>query len=322
MSGLHSQAQVLHLSLQSTANSLSEKLELFRDNLQREREGFLADLSDVEEWLGEVYSALRREPTRGRVPSFPPGEVHTLKEEYSEEGVTATAASEPSSEELTLLEEVKREDGGFVVSLGIHRDVSISGSSFGSDLLDLGAGPDVMDTSVDVELEDEEYQKQVMERVMSGSDNSSPSPSPSPLERPTPLNTSGESRSDPFDDPVDPVGEQWAESMEDEEEEETDFQTETASVSSGSTLREGPDRSPDPRRAAAEFSEEEVNTEGVKDSGESEEEEGGGDEEGGEERRGMSLADELGELGIELEQEVGDKGVKSDEDPESEESGG
>ena len=308
MSSLHSQAQMLHLTLQSTADTLTSKLDVFRDNLQQERERFLTDLGDIEQWLSDVYGVLSREPRRDDIISYTPREVRDLQEEYSEEGVN-------TAQVLTLSEQVKL--GDELIGGGIHREVSISGSSLGSDLIDLGAGLESLETSVDVDIEDDEYEKQVMERVLSGSDGS-PSPSPSPLERPAQIDTSGESyddRSGPFDDQVDPVGEQWAESMDDGE--ETDFQTETASISSGSTLREAPDRSPDPKRVNTELSEEEVNSEEVKTSI-------GSDEERDEEREkvGMSLADELGELGIELEQEISEKGVKSEDEPESEESGG
>ena len=289
---LRSHAQMLHLDLQSTSASLSGKLSLFEDNLQSERERFLDELSDVEQWLSNVYDVLRREPVRDHVTSYTTDEVRELQEEYSEEGVNVGGGG------LTLLEQVELGEGA--ETYGVHREVSISGSSLGSDLLDVAVGQEILDTSVDVELEDEEYEKRVLERVLS--------PSPVAEGDDDPIGNP----SDPFDDPDNPVGEQWAESMEEEEEEEGTDQAETGSVSSVSTLREDPNKSPDTRFAAAEFSEEEVNP---GDVGE------GVTSEVGEEVRGKSLADELGELGIELEEEISDKGVKTEEEEEADGGG-
>ena len=293
---------MLHLNLQSTSEALAIKLDLFTDNLQQEKERFLDELVDVEKWLTEVYDVLTRDPNRDQEISYSIEEVYGLQEEYSEEGVNIGG----SGGGLNLLEQVKQEEG-VEESLSVHREVSISGSSLGSELLEM-VEPEALESSVDVDLEDEEYEKQVLEQVLSDS-----SPSPSPLDTP---NTSTEQigeLADPFGDPVDPVGQQWAESME-EEGEETDFQTETESISSESTLKEAPNRSPDSKRTAAEFSEEEVNPEEVK--GQVEEEEKKGIE------RQKSLADELGELGLELEEEIGEKEVKSEEEQESEEESG
>ena len=222
--GLHSQAEMLHLKLQSVSEALENKLRQFEDNLQQERERFLSELGDVEQWLTEVYSALEREPLR-HVTSYTPEEVCTLQEEYSDDGTTGG---------LTLSEQVKIDPDGMTGAEGeefsVHREVSISGSSLGSDLLDLGVEPEVLDASVNVELEDDEYKKQVLERVFSPS----PSPSPSPLDQPAPCESS-------VDPSGDPVGGQWAESME-EEEEEMDYQTETASVSSRQYVTRGPEQ--------------------------------------------------------------------------------
>ena len=289
---LRSHAQMLHLDLQSTSACLSGKLSLFEDNLQSERERFLDELSDVEQWLNNVYDVLRREPVRDHVTSYTTEEVRELQEEYSGEGVNVGGGG------LAFLEQVELGEGA--ETYGVHREVSISGSSLGSDLLDVAVGQEILDTSVDVELEDEEYEKRVLERVLS--------PSPVAEGDDDPIGNP----SDPFDDPDNPVGEQWAESMEEEEEEEGTDQAETGSVSSVSTLREDPNKSPDTRFAAAEFSEEEVNPGEVGE---------GVTSEVGEEVRGKSLADELGELGIELEEEISDKGVKTEEEAEADGGG-
>ena len=289
---------MLHLNLQSTSESLTNKLDLFEDNLQQEKERFLDELADVEKWLLEVNEVLTKEPSRDHDISYSVEDVRGLQEEYREEGFSV---------ELTLSEQVKTGEG-VEESLSVHREVRISGSSCGSELFEI-VEPEILESSVDVELEDEEYEKQVLERVLS---DSSPSPSPSPLERPDTSDENIGQPSDPFGDPVDPVGQQWAESME-EEGEDTDVQTETASISSGSTLREGAYRSPDSKRVSAEFSEEEVNPET-------------GEEEKEQEERGFvrqkSLADELEELGVELEDDISEQGVKSEEEQESEEESG
>ena len=304
---------MLHLQLQGTADELSLKLAVFDKQLLQERERFLQDLGEVEKWLSEVYSVMEREPNRGHVISYTAEEVRTLQEEYSDDGVNIgdTVGG------VTLSEQVKSSDGTDGVAadwLGVQREVSISGSSLGSDILELGAKPEELDASVDVELDDDEYQKQVMQQVLSGSS----SPSPTHLEQASQYDTPVDPYDDavdPFDDSVDPVGEQWVESME----EETDFQTETASVSSGSTLR--PERSPDRKRAGEEGEGEE----GEGEEGEGEEGEGEGGEGAGvhvQRERGKSLADELGELGIALEGESGEEEVNSEESEEDQESGG
>ena len=324
---LHGQALILQLQLQGITDSLAEKLALFEDNLQQEREKFLKDLCDVEDWLTEVYDVLEKEPRRDHILSYSSEEVRTMQEEYSDNGVINTESGDALGGEVST-EQVKLDTGDTtdgmqmeaVKEFDIHREVSISGSSLGSDILDIGVEAGLLETSVDVGLEDDEYQQQVLDRVLSGS--SSPSPSPSALEQPSLFDSSV----DPLDDlvdSVDPVGGQWAEMME----EETDFQTETASISSGSTLPEdsrSPEKSSDARRVGTEFSEEEVNLEGVKQ--ESSSSEGGDRDEGGGERGevGRSLADELGELGIDLEGEFGG-GIHSEDsevEEDDQESGG
>ena len=346
---------MLQLQLQGVAEGLGGKIQLFEDDLQQEREKFLQELCDVEGWLVEVDRVLLKEPNREFMPSFTRHEVQAMEKEYSDTGVNTLGAAQGEGE--FSLEQVKRDpgDGEFekqqqevVKVFDFPREVSISGSSLGSEILELNIGQDQLETSVDVELEDEEYEQEVLQRVLSGSSSpsshsssssSSSSSSPSPLERPDPLYNLGDpfrNPAGPLDSSADPVGAQWAEGM---EEEESDAQTETASISSGSTLRgdaQGLDKSPESiGRTGAEFSEKGVNLDGVEvevsfvhvssegegDSGESE----GGEESGGREV-GKSLADELSEIGVELEQGPGEDGVKSDEEPEAEqrdqESGG
>lgn len=301
---------MLQLQLQATTDSLTQKLMLFEDNLSHERKRFLGELCDVENWLEEVYAVLERDPIHEHVPCYTPEEVHAMQEEYSDDGVIerefdAAATEEGASQEQVNSESVDGTDGSHDFS--VHREVTISGSSLGSDIIDHYDGIEQLDTSVDVEMSDEQYQQQVMSRVLSGS--SSPSSSSSSSHSPSHLEQSGpfETSVDPFDDPVDPVGDEWAGMME----EETDFQTDTASMSSASTLQgegQGLAKSPDSKRVAVELSEDEVNIEEAKPDSEKVEEK----------NRGKSLADELGELGVELEQDFGEEEVVNEEAEESE----
>lgn len=311
----HDHAVMLQLQLQGIAENLTVKLELFEDNLRQEREKFLKELCDVENWLEEVYGVLERDPRHDLVPFYTPEEVHAMLEEYSDDGFIDEECDAAAPREGASPEGVKSEsvDGTHdITEFSLHRELTISGSSLGSDILNQFDGTELMETSVDVEMSDEEYQQQVMDRVMSGSSSSSSSNSPSHLERSAPLETSV----DPFDDPVDPVGDEWAGLME----EETDFPTDTASVSSSSTLRgdgQGQTKSPDMKRVAVEFSEDEVNVDEVKPDNR-------GSERVEEKREGKSLAEELGELGVELEQDfTGEKEANEEDGEESEqESGG
>ena len=273
----------------------------------------------MESWLKEAYATLRKEPNREFLPYHSREDVQDLQEEYSREGVKPE--SPPSSPERgereSSAEGVKEEEGEEVLPselLEISQQVKMSGSSLGSDILDIDGGQEPLETSVDVELGDEEYQQQVLRRVLSESSHSpSASPSPSLSSR----EEEGESPVDPFESSVDPVGREWAEEME----EETDRQTETASVSSESTVRG--DKVGQERKLEAEFGDEEVDVE-VIIQGSPEKGRGGGGEEGrvggGEEgRAGRSLADELSELGMELEEEgSGGEGVKSGEESSEE----
>ena len=333
---LHGNGESLLLHLQGLSETLSDKIRLFESNLQLERQRFLRELSDVESWLKETYATLRKEPNREFLPYHSREDVQEMQEEYSREGVKPE--SPPSTPERGgreySAEGVKEEEGEEVLPselLEISQRVKMSGSSLGSDILDMEGGQEPLETSVDVELGDEEYQTQVLRRVLS--ESSSPSPSASPSHSSSSREEEGESSVDQFESSVDPVGQEWAEEME----EETDGQTETASVSSASTLRGekgGQERSPESGKLVAEFGKEEVDVE-VFIQGSPEKERGGGGEEGrgegGEEGRGAggkegrvgrSLADELSELGMELEEEQdegsGGEGVKSGEESSEE----
>ena len=170
----------------------------------------------MEGWLREVYRTLRKEPNRPFLP-YSRQEVEELKQEHNDEGVKPE--SQPSSEED---EREFREEGvsgqALITALlsqaqapGFGREIKISGSSLGSDNLYHEHSDDGLhETSVDVDLGDEEYADQVLQRVMS--ESPSPPPPSSPSLSPTSPPIAGESS-------VDPVGEEWAEGMEEEEEE-------------------------------------------------------------------------------------------------------
>lgn len=319
---LHGNGESLLLHLHGLSETLSDKIQLFESNLQLERQRFLRELGDVEIWLKEAYATLRKEPNREFLPYHSREDVQDLQEEYSREGVKPE--SPPSSPERggreSSAEGVKEEEGEEVLPselLEISQQVKMSGSSLGSDILDIDGGQEPLETSVDVDLGDEEYQQQVLKRVLSESSSASHSHSSSPSPSSSSREEERESPVDPFESSVDPVGQEWAEEME----EETDRQTETASVSSESTVRG--DKVGQERKLEAEFGDEEVDVEVVIQGSPEKGREGGGEEgrvRGEEEGRvGRSLADELSELGMELEEEgSGGEGVKSGEESSEE----
>ena len=340
----------MQLRVQESLRNLTDKIEMFTKQLQKERERFLHELSDIEGWLEEVYGTLRKEPNRGFLPCHSFEEVEALWEEYGtervivdgdpetyacaadggdegvnvglesgEEGVNAgleggeggvngseggkdgvigLAGSERwvngASTDAASSDEVDRGQTPKRRVFNFPQGVRTSGSSLGSEILEMGGDHEPLDQSVDVELEDDEYQERVLSKVLSDS-SASPSPSASP--------TTGSARFDEFDSSVDPVGQYFAEDMEETAPDEAPV--DTVSVSSESTLKgEGP-RS---QGQSAEFEEEEekeASVEGVKVGAEEVKEKS--------DTIGRSLADELAELGMELEQESSDKEVNEPE---------
>ena len=158
---LHSRLVVLLLKCQELAEKFKENIDHLEKELHSHRERFVADLSEVEVWLAQVYSLLCQEPAREVTEGYgdPPLE--------SETSIVTMGAGR----------EVEMRDT-FVVGGGRERvkypSEPCSFDSVDGNLITMMEGEDgspfdkqVLNSSVDIALEDEEYEQEVLKRVLS-----------------------------------------------------------------------------------------------------------------------------------------------------------
>ena len=152
---------MLLLKCQELAEKFKENIDHLEKELHSHRERFVADLSEVEAWLAQVYSLLCQEPAREATEGYgdPPLE--------SETSVVTMGAGR----------EVEMRDT-FVVGGGRERvkypSEPCSFDSVDGNLITMMEGEDgspfdkqVLNSSVDIALEDEEYEQEVLKRVLS-----------------------------------------------------------------------------------------------------------------------------------------------------------
>ncbi len=66
---VHSKAEVLHMRTQSMAGELDKLVSELQDRMDRQREGIIADLEELEAWLSHTYSVVLLEPNRYLYPA-------------------------------------------------------------------------------------------------------------------------------------------------------------------------------------------------------------------------------------------------------------
>ena len=155
---------MVNLKCQSLCLKFDEKLEILGKELESQSEKFMNELEDVEMWIYNAYSILREEPGR---------EIEGI---YSQE--------EMDAEEDEVMGQRSHEVGPTVGGRGPGRrrgggrrqfgrfagtpDLFSSDGSLGSEGFMGSLEEDkVHDTSVDPDLSDDEYSRQIVERVIS-----------------------------------------------------------------------------------------------------------------------------------------------------------
>ena len=155
LKAVHNQAEMLLLRCQDIAENLDEKIEQLENDLQAKRKRFQQELAEVESWLRKVYGLLRAETDQElRVGSSSP--ERELEEGVDGLGEGGTDVSDPS-ESYGSGEELVSDDSLESPGMEILRDRE----------WDSPVDREILETSVDVELEDEEYSEAVIQRVIS-----------------------------------------------------------------------------------------------------------------------------------------------------------
>ena len=152
---------MLLLKCQELAEKFEENIDHLEKELHSHRERFVADLSEVEAWLAQVYSLLCQEPAR------------EATEGYGDQQL------EPEASVVTMGagRKVEMRDT-FVVGGGRERvkypSEPCSFDSVDGNLIMMMEGEDgspfdkqILNSSVDIALEDEEYEQEVLKRVLS-----------------------------------------------------------------------------------------------------------------------------------------------------------
>ena len=164
LKAVHNQAEMLLLRCQNVEENLDEKIEQLEDDLQAKKKRFLQELAEVESWLGQVYGLLHADAIHDlRVSASPEREVFGSEDALSEGeervnglGKEDADASDPG-ESYGSGEELVSDDSLGSTGMGTLRDREWESP----------VDRDVLETSVDVELEDQEYREEVIRRVIS-----------------------------------------------------------------------------------------------------------------------------------------------------------
>ena len=154
---------MLLLKCQELAEKFEEKIDHLEKELHSHRERFVADLSEVEAWLAQVYSLLSQEPAREATEGYG---GQQLESEASGAFVVMGGGGEVETRDTFVVrggrERVKYPsepcsfdsvDGNLVMMMEAE-----DGSPFDKQ---------VLNSSVDIALEDEEYEQEVLKRVLS-----------------------------------------------------------------------------------------------------------------------------------------------------------
>ena len=141
---------------QQLCQNYDDRLESLENELETQSDKFLKELEDVELWIQNAYSLLRQEPARAVEG------IYTQDEMDAEEAEVMGQRSRDSSSSM---------GGGHQLGYAASGELFSSGEfgSLGSDGLIIGSLEEgkVHDTSVDPDLSDEEYKRQVLDRVIS-----------------------------------------------------------------------------------------------------------------------------------------------------------
>ena len=137
-----------------------DRLEDLENELGTQSDKFMKELEGVELWIQNAYSLLRQEPARAIEGIYSQDEMDV------EEAEVMGQRSRDSSSVMGGEHQLGYGGGGELLSSGEF--VALSGS-LGSEGLIIGSleEGEVHDTSVDPDLSDDEYSRQIVERVIS-----------------------------------------------------------------------------------------------------------------------------------------------------------
>ena len=172
LESIKSRAQLTSLRCQQLCQNFDERLEILKSELETQSDRFMNELEDVELWIQNAYVILRQEPVREIEGVYSQQEMDAEEEEVMSQR-SQDVMSQRSQE---VADGVGSVDGG---GLQVGRiagtpDLFSSGEFFASDG-SLGSEGfigsleerKIHDTSVDPDLSDEEYSRQILERVIS-----------------------------------------------------------------------------------------------------------------------------------------------------------
>ena len=158
---IQGRAQLASLRCQQLCQTFDEKLEILKNELETQSNRFMSELEDVEVWIQNAYTILRQEPAREIDGVYSQQEMDAEEEEVmsqrSQEVAEGVASGGLQSGRFSGTPDLFS-SGEFLPSDGSLGSEGLVGS------LEEGK---VHDTSVDPDLSDDEYNRQVLDRVIS-----------------------------------------------------------------------------------------------------------------------------------------------------------
>lgn len=151
------------LRCQQLCQNFDERLESLENELEAQSDKFMDELLDVEVWIRNASSLLRQEPAREIEGIYSQDEMDV------EEAEVMSQRSREGSSSAEMFGEHQLEYMARTPELYSSGEFSPLGGSFGSDRLTIGSLEEGkhLDTSVDPDLSDDEYNRQMLERVIS-----------------------------------------------------------------------------------------------------------------------------------------------------------
>ncbi len=155
-------AQILLIRCQVMASDVDERINELQAVVLQHRDKFIRDLVEVEGWLAQVYNLLCQEPARG-LGDYAGNEQQSASSEEGE------GEEEPDKEDPSYDDMISDDSQGSLgletsadYSLGSPVDVAPNGAPLDSSV----DGPS-HETSVNMDLDDDQFSQEVLQRVIS-----------------------------------------------------------------------------------------------------------------------------------------------------------
>lgn len=160
-------AQLASLRCQQLCQTFDEQLEFLKNELEMQSNRFMSELEDVEVWIQNAYTILRQEPAREIEGVYTQQEIDAEEEEVMSQRSQEVAEGGGSGDGVGSGGLMSGRFSG-TPDLFSSGEFLPSDGSLGSEGL-VGSLEErkVHDTSVDPDLSDDEYNRQVLDRVIS-----------------------------------------------------------------------------------------------------------------------------------------------------------